>query len=199
MPKRVQRLLWVIGAMLLGAVFLYRGDLTNLAHLSDRTDELNFSATGPSNQAVFATHFSTSTFYRVVHVVDGDTIDIDADGERVRVRLIGINAPEAAGPQKPMECFGKEALRRMEQMLSGQLVRVEIDPTQGRLDKYGRTLVYVYLSDGTSFNKKMIAEGYAHEYTYRYPYKYQKEFKQSEQSARERGIGLWASEMCGMR
>jgi hypothetical protein len=36
----------------------------------------------------------------VVHVVDGDTIDVQLDGRRVRVRYIGINTPETKHPKK---------------------------------------------------------------------------------------------------
>mgnify|MGYP001560360322 FL=1 len=156
----------------------------------------NLLAVKNTHVRVSAQDFSTSTLYRVARVVDGDTVDVLVNGENVRLRLIGIDTPEAVDRRKSVQCFGVEASRRAKVLLSGKSVRVETDPTQGRLDEYGRTLVYAYLPDGTSFNKKMIAEGYAHEYTFRYPYKYQSEFKEAERTAREEGIGLWAPGVC---
>jgi len=80
--------------------------------------------------------------------------------------------------------------------LSGKKVRIEKDQTQGELDKYGRTLAYVYRDDGLFYNKYMIEQGYAHEYTYNLPYKYQSEFKAAEKSARENQLGLWSPNTC---
>ncbi len=139
---------------------------------------------------------TTVTLYCVEHVVDGDTLDLDMEGKRVRVRLIGINTPETVDPRRPVECFGKEASNKAKEILLGKWVSVESDPTQDAYDKYGRKLLYVYTSDGTLFNKQMIEEGYAHEYTYRYPYKYQQEFKTREREARTQERGLWGAGVC---
>jgi len=139
---------------------------------------------------------TTSNLVAVMRVVDGDTIDIAQGEQVVRVRLIGINTPETVDPRRPVECFGKEASLHAQAVLEGQWVRIEGDEGQDTYDKYGRLLAYVYLSDGTLFNKQMIADGYAYEYTYRLPYKFQKVFKEAERSAREEGKGLWASGVC---
>ena len=137
------------------------------------------------------------TFYSVIKVVDGDTLSIDIDGQKETLRLIGIDTPETVHPSKPVECFGKEASAKAKEILTGQSIRIEKDTTQGDLDKYGRLLVYVFLKDGTNFNKMMIEQGFAYEYTYNLPYKYQQEFKLAEQTAREQKIGLWADNVCG--
>jgi micrococcal nuclease len=139
---------------------------------------------------------SGETFYRVSRVIDGDTIDVEKDGARVRVRLIGVDTPETVDPRRPVECFGKEASGKAKELLEGKLILLETDPSQGRYDKYQRMLAYVYLSDGTFFNKEMISEGYAHEYTYRLSYRYREEFKAAERVAREEKRGLWADGVC---
>jgi micrococcal nuclease len=139
---------------------------------------------------------SGETFYRVFRVIDGDTIDVEKDGVRVRVRLIGVDTPETVDPRRPVQCFGKEASLRAKELLNGKLVRLETDPSQGLYDKYDRMLAYVYLPDETLFNKVMISRGYAHEYTYRLPYHYQQEFKAVERAAREEKRGLWADGIC---
>jgi micrococcal nuclease len=132
----------------------------------------------------------------VVRIVDGDTIVVEIDGVQEKVRLIGVDTPEVVDPRKPVQCFGKEASVFTKNLLIGKRVRLEADPTQGDRDKYHRLLRYVFLGDGTLVNKKIIVEGYGHEYTYRIPYRYQTEFKTAERSAREAQKGLWAPNVC---
>src|SRR3989344_431503 len=134
--------------------------------------------------------------YPVVKVVDGDTLDILMDGKAVRLRLIGLDTPETVDPRKVVQCFGREASAKAKDLLTGTSVSLEMDTSQGTLDKYGRTLAYVFLPNSTNFNEYMIAEGYGHEYTYNLPYKYQEAFKAAETKAREEKKGLWADEVC---
>ena len=134
--------------------------------------------------------------YPVVKVVYGDTIKIDVDGKVVTVRLIGLDTPEIVDPRKPVQCFGRESSYKAKEILTDQKVRLEMDASQGNYDKYGRTLAYVFLQDGTNFDELMIAQGYGHEYTYNLPYKYQKEFKAAEVAARENKLGLWTDGVC---
>jgi micrococcal nuclease len=147
------------------------------------------------DEVVPKAHVEENT-YSVIKVVDGDTLSIDLNGTATTLRLIGINTPETVDPRKPVECFGVEASNKAKEMLSGKYITIETDPTQDMYDKYGRLLAYVYLPDGTNFNKFMVAEGYAYEYTYNVPYIYQSEFKQAQQEARVQKIGLWADGVC---
>ena len=135
--------------------------------------------------------------YSVLRVVDGDTLDISFHGVKTRLRLIGINTPETVDPRRPIQCFGKEASAKAQELLLGRDVTIELDPSLDKYDKYGRLLAYVYLPDGTLFNEQMIREGYAYEYTYQLPYKYQKEFKEAQRSAKNAKRGLWADGVCG--
>lgn len=136
------------------------------------------------------------TLYEVTKVVDGDTIQVNMDGEKETVRLIGLDTPETVDPRKPVQCFGIEASEKAKEVLTNQKVFLEDDPTQGDKDKYQRLLRYVVLCDGTNFNKMMILEGYGHQYTYDKPYRYINEFKQAETEAREAKRGLWADGKC---
>ena len=130
---------------------------------------------------------------RVTQVVDGDTIKV-SNGRTLR--LIGVDTPETVDPRKPVQCFGREASARAHALLDGAEVQLEYDATQGRLDKYGRTLAYVWMADGRLYNETIIAEGYAHEYTYAIPYRYQDAFRAAERSARQAERGLWAPTTC---
>lgn len=136
------------------------------------------------------------TYYVVTSVVDGDTIKVNINGTVETLRLIGMDTPETVDPRKPVQCFGKEASNKAKELLVGAKVRLEKDPTQGELDKYGRTLAYIYREDGLFYNKYMIEHGYAHEYTYNTPYKYQAEFKAAQKSAQENLRGLWSPSTC---
>ncbi len=133
----------------------------------------------------------SESYYRVVKVVDGDTIDVLINNKVERLRLIGINTPETVDSRKLVECFGKEASDKAKSLLSGKQVSLKNDSSQSDRDKYGRLLRYVFLEDGTNFNLLMIKEGYAYEYTYRVPYQYQLEFKQAQQEAMSKKFGLW--------
>jgi micrococcal nuclease len=134
---------------------------------------------------------------QVTDVVDGDTVDVDLGGEEVRLRLIGINTPESVDPRRPVECYGREASDKAKELLSGQTVYLEPDPSQDERDRYGRLLRFVWLEDGRMFNLEMVAQGYAYEYTYESKYKYQAEFRAAQAGAEANELGLWSSETCG--
>ncbi len=133
---------------------------------------------------------------QVVRIVDGDTVRVILDDQEIVTRLIGINTPETKAPNTSVECFGPEASDFATATLSGQTVYLEYDPSQDRLDRYDRHLVYVWLSDGRNFNELMITEGYAFEYTYDNPYKYVDAFRAAEADARTNQRGLWSPSTC---
>ncbi len=121
-----------------------------------------------------------------IRVIDGDTIVLDGNE---KVRLIGVDTPETKDPRKPVQYFGQEAYEFTKSLVEGKKVRLEYDQT--RIDKYGRTLAYVYLEDGTFLNAEIIKQGYGFAYT-RFPFKYLEEFRQYERDARENARGLWS-------
>jgi len=157
---------------------------------TDSVEENNFV------ESASRTEFTQGNLYKVVKVIDGDTVAVEINGKKETIRLIGINTPETVDPRKPVECFGIEASNKAKEILTGKSVRLEADSIVGERDKYGRLLRYVTLEDGTNFNKIMISEGYAYEYTYNLSYKYQNEFKQAEKEAKEAKRGLWGDGVC---
>jgi micrococcal nuclease len=134
---------------------------------------------------LFSTTVLAQDTRTVTRVVDGDTIILNGNE---RVRLIGVDTPETVHPQKPVEYYGKEASAFTKRLCEGKSVRLEYD--WQKQDKYGRTLAYVYLEDGTFLNAEIIKQGYGHAYT-RFPFKYLEEFRGYEKDARESGMGLW--------
>ena len=145
--------------------------------------------------------------YEVVRVVDGDTVVVqkkEDDGARsapsshIKVRLIGVNTPETVDPRKPVECFGKEASAYTRTILQGHDIALAYDPTQQRIDTYGRTLAYIYRDDGVFINLDLIQNGFAYEYTYKYPYQFQSQFKEAQNSAKKQQKGLWKTGVCDL-
>jgi micrococcal nuclease len=122
----------------------------------------------------------------VTRVIDGDTIVLE---NGTKVRYIGIDTPETKNPRKPVEYFGKEASEANKKLVEGKKVRLEYDVQ--RTDKYGRTLAYVYLEDGTFVNACLVMNGLAQVSTYPPNVKYQDEFLELERYAREKKKGLW--------
>lgn len=164
--------------------------------IQDDVGQENKQITTTNQQLVIPSNQNPPTLYSVTSVVDGDTLKVNIDGIVKTIRLIGINTPEVVDPRTTVQCFGKEASIQAKALLTGKRVRLESDPTQGDLDKYSRLLRYVYLEDGTFFNKKMISDGYAYEYTYNIPYKYQAEFKAAQADAQKNLRGLWSPATC---
>ncbi len=139
---------------------------------------------------------ASSSIYPVVKVVDGDTIDVDMNGSKERIRLIGIDAPESVAPNQPVECFGKEASMHLNELLTNKSVKLESDSTQADRDRYGRLLRYVFL-DGIDVNKQLLQYGFAREYTYNNKtYQHQQEFRQAEHEAAIAKLGLWQENIC---
>jgi len=128
-------------------------------------------------------------FVLVKRVIDGDTIELD---NRIKVRYIGIDTPETKHPRKPVQYFGKEASEANKKLVGNKRVRLEYDVQH--LDKYGRTLAYVYLEDGTFVNAWLVENGYARVSTYPPNVKYQNTFRELEKKAREEQKGLWEKE-----
>ncbi|MEA1926525.1 MAG: thermonuclease family protein [Patescibacteria group bacterium] len=133
-------------------------------------------------------------WHQVLHIFDGDTFSVRIDGKMETVRVIGIDSPETGEKYRKKECYGKDATNKAMEILDGERVRLESDPSQKNRDKYGRLLRYVYLEDGTFFNLRMIEEGFAEEYTFQdSPYQHQAEFLRAQEKAKEGKKGLWGS------
>jgi hypothetical protein len=112
----------------------------------------------------------------VTSVIDGDSFVTDHDENR----LVGVNAPERD------ECFGSESGEWLTTLVEGKAVEIVGDS----IDQFGRRLVEVGIA-GTSVNLEAVRTGHAFALN---------EFPDNltvERLAREEGLGLWGSEICG--
>lgn len=140
----------------------------------------------------------------VSRVIDGDTFVLS---DERHVRLIGIDAPERRLPRDDGRTEADRALLRqlaalssdyLEQLLTGRSIELEFDQASAstnHLDRYGRTLAYVWVvEDGRRAfmaNRRMVADGYANAYT-KYPFLHADDFLEQQEVARENRRGLWA-------
>lgn len=138
------------------------------------------------------TRFDHQSF-PVVKVVDGDTIDIRSpDGlTETRVRLIGIDAPEAVDPTtgKPAH-WADRSTAYLTARLGVRNVTLRLEPVETR-DRYRRLLAYIYLTDGDCINIDMVRNGQAYA-DRRFMHSWRAQYEQAENEARKKERGLWA-------
>lgn len=130
-----------------------------------------------------------------VEVIDGDTVAIDGpQGERQRVRIIGIDTPETARDGQPAQCWAEEATRALRERLDhAEEVRLVPDPPVGERDRYGRLLRQV-LIDGVDVGEQLVAEGHAQRFAaVPADSRVADRYRWAEQRARSAGAGLWGS------
>lgn len=134
-------------------------------------------------------------------MIDGDTIDVrQPDGERQRVRLIGIDTPESSTLRSGhVECGSGDATRATEE-LARRWPRVTLtaDPGQDEVDRYGRLLAYVAPVDepGTTFQEELLRDGWAKVYVFRGdPFERVDDFRAAARAAKSAGAGVWRQ--CG--
>jgi micrococcal nuclease len=123
--------------------------------------------------------------HAVRYVLDGDTIDVAGVG---RVRLLGIDAPEAGAVFDTPAPFAREARARLVSIVGGRWVHLETD---GEIhDSYGRLLAYVLRDDGLFVNGEMLRAGLAR-ISARRPLRRLPELRRAEEEAQRARRGMW--------
>lgn len=118
---------------------------------------------------------------RVLKVIDGDTIEVDYEGRKERVRYTGIDCPEIK------QEWGINAKDLNTYLLSGY-IELELD-VQER-DRYGRILAYVW-SYGKMVNEELVKKGLAMVSTYQPNVRYVDRFRKAQEEARLYKEGFW--------
>ncbi len=135
---------------------------------------------------VLVTRGDSSSSAVVARVVDGDTIEL-VGGQRVR--LVQIDTPEKRG-----ECYGDAASALTRRLLpAGTRVRIEQDPGLDQIDRFQRTLAYVWKGD-EDVNVTLVREGAAGVWFYGGKRgRHASELLQATEEARSERRGLWAA------
>ncbi len=92
---------------------------------------------------------------KVVRVIDGDSLELEIEGEVIEARLAGVNAPELFSDANRRTCNGEQAKTALEDLVSGGKVSVGGTET----DRFGRLLVELSV-DGVSVSDSLIADGW---------------------------------------
>jgi micrococcal nuclease len=123
----------------------------------------------------------------VKRVLDGDTIVL-RDGRHVR--LVQLDAPET----DENECFAWAAKAVLARLLPpGAHVEIETDVLLDKVDRFGRTLAYVW-TDGTNVNLELVRAGAAAPWFFHGDKgRYAADFLAAAREARERNRGLWSA------
>jgi micrococcal nuclease len=122
----------------------------------------------------------------VAQVVDGDTVVL-ANGQKVR--LLGIDAPELEREGQPADFLAHKAKQVLTDLVQGKRVRLEYDRL--RYDRYGRTLAYLFLLDGTNVSRELVHQGLAHVYTVPPNMRFREELLAAQRQAISAHRGVW--------
>lgn len=121
---------------------------------------------------------------KVVRIVDGDTLVVEAGAKRHRIRLAGIDAPEKDQP------WGEAATRELRRQVAGRQVAVEWH----KADRWKR-LIGVVVLDGEDVNLHLVDRGLAWHYK-RYADEQTPEqreaYSAAETAAQDARRGLWS-------
>ena len=91
----------------------------------------------------------------VTRVIDGDSIEVEVNGEKEQVRYIGMNTPEYYSKER---AEAEQATRVNQALVEGRYVLLIRDVSDR--DKYDRLLRYVFTTDGF-VNYELVKEGVA--------------------------------------
>lgn len=126
------------------------------------------------------------SYYTVEKVFDGDTILLE-NGQKVR--LLGINTPEVAGPHKNAESGGETAKAWLKQKLERKKVRLELDTE--KQDKYQRTLAHLFTDDKQHINQELVRQGLATVTVHPPNLKHVDALFAAQQHAEQERLGIW--------
>ncbi|PGT07235.1 thermonuclease family protein [Bacillus cereus] len=128
---------------------------------------------------------------KVLHIKDGDTIDVNVKGQKQTVRLLLLDTPESVSQKIPPQKMGKEASSFLKKQLKGKSVTLVYDRGQ-KEDKYGRKLAYVFC-DGIHVNELMAKSGYGIiAYISKPNTTLLPEMLEAEKEAKESMAGVWS-------
>jgi endonuclease YncB( thermonuclease family) len=114
----------------------------------------------------------------VLFVTDGDSLTVSREGERIKIRLADIDAPEKEQP------FGKQSRVSLRELAGKRQVRID----SRAVDQYGRLVAQVGI-EGLDVNREQVRRGMAWTYSYR---RADNPYQDSQEEARAAGRGLWS-------
>jgi micrococcal nuclease len=121
-------------------------------------------------------------------VIDGDTLDVSADGQTYRIRLIGVGAPERYDVVPCARRAATAATAYLKALVANGPIRLAFDVVPQ--DKYKRWLAYVYSAD-IFVNAAMLESGLAALETSGKNRRHLPLFAQKQAEAKAENRGMW--------
>jgi micrococcal nuclease len=122
----------------------------------------------------------------VVQVIDGDTLVL-AGG--IKVRVLGIDAPEMARDGQAADFLAYRAKATLTELTLNRQIGLEYDRL--RYDRYGRLLAYVFLPDHTLVNAELVRRGLARIYSHAPNWRYRETLLAAQGEAILAQRGIW--------
>lgn len=171
-----------------GDVFIWT-DSDGIRHFS------NISPPGTGENPIILdkeieTRISSGRRFKVVKVYDGDSLLVEGMGLTLKIRMVGIDAPETGGPRKPGQPYSRKAHQYLNRQIEDRSVSLK---TYG-LGGYNRILAEVFIND-TNLNLQMVKAGLAEVYQGSLPKTFDAApYLAAQDQARQRRIGMWAQD-----
>ena len=115
---------------------------------------------------------------RVIAVMDGDTLMVLRGSEKIKIRLVNIDAPEKS------QAYGKES----RDALLASVLKKQVRVSSQAVDNYGRMIAEIHVN-GRSVNEEMVASGMAWEYSH---FHRNKHYLALQSAAQQAHLGLWS-------
>ncbi|MCV0403565.1 MAG: thermonuclease family protein [Chloroflexi bacterium] len=132
----------------------------------------------------------------VVRIADGDTITVEIDGRRERVRYVGVDAPEVANAERgsPAECGADAATDANRALVEGVELTLERDATDR--DRFGRLLRHVWVApDGEWLHvgEALVVDGWVEARSFPPDTLHDARLDRAERTARAERAGIWGA------
>ncbi|SFJ00856.1 Endonuclease YncB, thermonuclease family [Thermoflavimicrobium dichotomicum] len=122
----------------------------------------------------------------VMHIIDGDTLEIELHGKRKRVRLLLVDTPELNKQnEKKSQPFAEKAKAFLQAQLAGQTLFFEQDEKEK--DDYDRLLLYAFKGDQL-IQELLLMNGYARIAPFPPNLKYYERLKAVEEKAKRQKV-----------
>ena len=127
--------------------------------------------------------------FKVTRVYDGDNVRAEGHDIEIKVRLVGIDAPETSRKKREP---GQPYSQKSQKHLAGLVLNKTVDIKGYGLDGYSRILGVIYL-DGKNINLEMVKVGLAEAYRGRPPHGFDPApYRNAEREARAEKRSMWS-------
>jgi micrococcal nuclease len=132
---------------------------------------------------------SSAGKFKVTHVTDGDTVHVAANGGKIKIRLVGIDAPETSKKKNQTD---QPFSRKSTKYLTSLVFNKHVDLKSCGTDRYGRILGVIFVGE-KNVNLEMVKAGLSEVYRGRPAKGFDvKPYWNAENEANKAGIGIWS-------